>query len=130
VGKVKVDDTDKTMSTNGEIGANGQNQVSINRPDLWTANVEYNFGNNLYGQRFTGTISADGGVTYSEKLNASGRPISYGGWFHTTYQFAGIGSDGTNKSLVETDASSMMFNSSASSTRSNAPYDIWVTYKK
>jgi hypothetical protein len=32
------------------------NTALINRPDMWTIGVEYNFGNNLYGQRFVKTL--------------------------------------------------------------------------
>jgi hypothetical protein len=52
VGKVKIDSTNKTMTTNGEIAVYNGVAYSINRPDLWPNAVELNFGNNLYGINF------------------------------------------------------------------------------
>lgn len=39
------------------------NQALVNRPDLWTVDKSYAFGNGLVGVRFSGTVTAGGKVT-------------------------------------------------------------------
>ncbi|MDR1300751.1 MAG: hypothetical protein LBK50_03540 [Candidatus Nomurabacteria bacterium] len=151
IGKVKVNDTDKTMTTNGEISTNGASQVSINRPDLWTAGVEYDFGGGLYGQRFIGSISGAAYAGINETLMSG--PVSYvissGGWWDCNRQaanqqrwimagqgYAVYGGSGTTghvfTSVISvTNEGVLNFHTVSAADRTNgAPYDVWVTYKK
>jgi hypothetical protein len=149
IGKVKVDDTDKTMSINGEIGVNDTSKVSINRPDLWTVNTEYNFGNNLYGQRFTGTITADPAARpYTVLISGGGvaRVVDSGGWFDTNRtkdiegRYFSIGHyamttddtfEGTISSSVYVIQNTQLhMNSRSPVARDDSPYDVWVLYTR
>jgi hypothetical protein len=124
------------MTTNGEIGTNGSSKVSINRPDLWTANVEYDFGNGLYGQRFTGTITVTKTNLAAVNLNLSAsKMISSGGeWFdgvnYLSTDYTDL-SSGIGCGFVRTTSGYITFYSRLrDNDRDNAPYDIWVIYKK
>jgi hypothetical protein len=135
IGKVKIDSTDKTMTTNGEIGVNGASQVSINRPDLWTAGVEYDFGNGLYGYRKQGTITSvagEGELTSiisnagATKLISSGGSIDRG----DAISIAVNGTLFTFVSSVYYQTGNINMYSVDAEARADAPYDIWVIYKK
>jgi hypothetical protein len=139
IGKVKVDDTDKTMSTNGEIGVNGTSQVSINRPDLWEVDKEYDFGNGLYGKRYTGTIT----------LNASKKVVTLGNQaiesFVSTNGGLQIGTHkvpvpyldfagGTKELLtiaqVHSDKGVCVLTTLSNTAVNDVSYDVWITYKR
>jgi hypothetical protein len=149
VGKVKIDNANNTMTTNGEIGVNNGSQVSINRPDLWTAGVEYDFGNNLYGQRFTGTITADPAARQFTVLISDGgiaRVVDSGGWFDTNRtnatdgRYFSIGhyamtTDDTFAGIISSAVyviqnTQLHMNSRSPVARAASPYDVWVTYTK
>jgi hypothetical protein len=140
VGKVKVDDTDKTMSTNGEIGVNGTSKVSINRPDLWTVGVEYDFGNNLYGYRKqeTNINFANTDTVYQFPIipNDDGRIIlDFGGyWTHTVSILTSRFMIGTESQRVESKSWSSIWNKalriSTQTAGTDGMYDVWITYKK
>ncbi|MDR1300197.1 MAG: hypothetical protein LBK50_00660, partial [Candidatus Nomurabacteria bacterium] len=132
VGKVKVDDTDKTMSTNGEIGTNGTSKVSINRPDLWEVGKEYDFGSNLYGYRQTGTTpSLDGTITLVTDTSSF---IAFGGYItNITPDDCPVGYtvNSNNYSRAFRHPADKNFNIYIVGPQMNSrPYDIWVTYKK
>jgi hypothetical protein len=143
IGKVKIDSTDKTMTTNGDIGVNGTSKVSINRPDLWTANVEYDFGSGLYGKRFTGVItqtSADGLIDTQLTDYRVLALVGYGGWWNF-----GEGTKAAVNSInmnfndvtqyffairIKTENQYLIARSISGNNRTSAPYDVWVTYTK
>jgi hypothetical protein len=124
----------------GETGVNADGHaVSLNRPDLWQPGMEYDFGQGLYGQRWIGTITASG---YSDTTTLLGTIevvtgfYSIGGW----YQHA----DGA-KSTIPSVFESASYRASIyiplgggivalktinPHARTNAPYDIWITYTK
>ena len=109
----------------------------LNRPDLWPENKEIFFGNGLYGQRFAGTLtSAASTRTLSHIYNYPLYLVSYGGY--VTYDpggdtmMLGYSQDDTNYvCALYTHANDglYLFTKSASA-RTNAPYDVWVTYTK
>ena len=61
-------------------------QTLINRPDQWEVGKEYDFGNGLYGQRYSYTVMdgpAADGAKYIEKVldtNVTGKIIECGGF--------------------------------------------------
>lgn len=113
----------------------------IDYPNTWTPGVEYDFGNGLYGQRFTGT-STGNNYQHDVTVTTSGaRPniINWGGtiqisvsdlnkisanpgymWSTSDYLLPGIVSI-LNK---------VRFQVSCSSGHANIPYDVWVKYTK
>lgn len=138
----------KTTDVAGS-GVTTPGAYDINRPDLWPPNKEIFFGNGLYGQRFTGTITEVASLTtQTDTVLASFSPtkiISQGGYIDignsiklplgmgTTYP----NSDGTimtvqtaiifsnpngNNFLLRTQVSNR--------SRTDAPYDVWATYTK
>lgn len=52
------------------------------RPDLWQYNVEYNFGNGLYGKKWTGDAPVGGGTIYPDTITGITGIIGYGGDVH------------------------------------------------
>jgi hypothetical protein len=139
-GKVKIDPETKTMSVSGEIDTTGT--YSINRPDLWAANVELDFGSGLYGQRLTGTYSytmaAVEGVVVGRDLGMT-KLISYGGeirynasqGFPISYFYGNSGTSPNHYYRVFRDTTRFYaYVYTLSATITNAPYDIWVTYTK
>jgi hypothetical protein len=132
-GRVRIDG-DGTMSISGELGTGTDGRrVSINRPDLWTTGLEYDFGGGLYGQRFTGTITETGGVPNETGIGAvtlSGI-VSCGGYFYDGASICCFPFSHTNPVMA-----SLYFNGNmklftvSNSQRTAAPYDVWVTYRK
>jgi hypothetical protein len=119
------------------IGTDGS-VVSISRTDTWNANVEYDFGGGLYGQRFTGAISGDKDAVIDTTLipnisisyfgdfggivwDSAGRrfPLPY---YHSAIGYTAIANDGSGGLRL---SSKIDY-----ANRTNAPYDVWVTYKK
>ncbi|MDR1288257.1 MAG: hypothetical protein LBK08_11665 [Treponema sp.] len=139
VGKVKIDADDGTMNISGEIGVHGSSRVSINRPDLWTPGVEYDFGNNLYGQHFTGTITAVANENHRVALITSTSNtfavFDQGGIYSPRTDMVSMEPINTNHNyvsfiFVDLNLRTCDFRSSTDQVRTNAPYDVWMTYKK
>jgi hypothetical protein len=135
IGKVKIDD-DGTMSISGELGTgtNGS-KVSINRPDKWTPGIEYDFGDGLYGIRKQGTITQ--GVLEANlisivdnigtaKLISSGGSVDRGDGICP----AANGSLLSFRSGIFYQTPGIGMYSVSDWARTNAPYDVWVTYSK
>ena len=140
-----------TLNTNYEVVTAGAlNEISlINRPDLWVVGTEYNFGNGLYGQRFSGTFGSPTGssprLVYVINTNVSvTKIVSVGGEFtyNTNNNSYVIGATAT---LMHSDATIQTAPSFVASTSLNGliiqlmtrltfdalpQYDIWVLYKK
>lgn len=113
----------------------------INFPNTWPENTEIYFGNGMYGQRFTGTITAakntpDNTIIMTGLQNGS--IINWGGnWIDADGNQMGAGSykGDTVQSLVQlnkTNLNGQLFFSTNDNTgaRTNAPYDVWVTYSR
>jgi hypothetical protein len=135
-GKIKIE-ADGTMSVSREIGVNGASRVSINRPDLWTPGIEYDFGNGLFGQRFIGTVTQAGGTNMDTTLISSGVsiPHGFGGWWaHANLNKAvangSFGGGTYNSGVYVSTAGLMAMLTRDPGQRTNAPYDVWVTYGK
>jgi hypothetical protein len=62
------------------------NTALINRPDKWIIGQEYNFGDGLYGQRFSGYVTGNAGEFNSKTLYgpdlALNEMVSCGGWMN------------------------------------------------
>ena len=114
----------------------------ISRPDLWPENTELDFGDGLYGQRFTGKITqAANSKAQIMFIYSIGKLISYGGewqWGSSTVERAtipdffinGSGIFTTGGFLFKTGTGGLRFDSYSSGDRTNAPYDVWVLYTK
>ena len=110
----------------------------INFPNTWKENTEIYFGNGVYGKRFTGTITAAVDTRVNTTLGTAGiNLVSYGGYIahnndgdtlHLGY------SQGDNNYCAsfycEKSNNSVHLSTKTGSIRTNAPYDIWVTYTK
>jgi hypothetical protein len=141
IGKVNINPDDKTMTVNGEIGT-GTNGIkySINRPDLWANNVEINFGSGLYGFRKTGVASGNAQVNIgmlSVAIAGSAKLIAQGGFvtpensnpsYITTFPVPDLA-----KGFIIQDNGygiNLIIAAITSGSRTDAPYDVWVTYRK
>ena len=116
----------------------------LNRPDLWPANKEIFFGNGLYGQRFTGKITAAGSTWIGTTLLSAGTPaihiVNWGGSYcYDTNSRAEIpvgstwsNADNYNNGIdnMTINGNALVFGSISGGTRNNAPYNIWITYTK
>lgn len=109
----------------------------IYRPDKWTANTEIDFGGGLYGQRFTGTTTANANQESWKNLVSSGvnRIIESGGsWDKGTSDFIPVNNTfyGTaaDSTLYKSDIGKIILYTKSADARSASPYDIWVKYTK
>lgn len=109
----------------------------LNRPDLWPENKEIFFGNGLYGQRFTGTFTSAAETRMLTHIyNYPIHLINYGGYVdydnNGDSMMLGYHQDDTNfVCALYTHASDGLYLFTKSpNARTNAPYDIWVTYTK
>lgn len=115
----------------------------MQKPNTWTVGTEYDFGDGVYGQRFTGTYTAaanaDANAYTDKKLsNISIESIlNHGGWFDngSGVKIAISGSaagQSTNYRASEILYSSegLILKTFSSVARTNAPYDVWVLYTK
>lgn len=116
----------------------------INFPNTWPQNTEIYFGNGLYGQRFTGKITAAGSTWTSTTLLSAGTPaihiVNWGGSYcydtnsnaeipvGTTWSNADNYNNGIDNMTINGNA--LVFGSISGGTRNNAPYNIWITYTK
>jgi len=116
----------------------------LNRPDLWPENKEIFFGNGLYGQRFTGKITAAGSTWIGTTLLSAETPaihiVNWGGSYcYDTNSGAEIpvgstwsNADNYNNGIdnMTINGNALVFGSVSGGTRNNAPYNIWITYTK
>jgi hypothetical protein len=135
MGKVKIDSDDGTMSISGELGTNGANQVSLNRPDLWPDRTEIDFGNGLFGKRFSGTFTGTSvlsiGMGITGTTPATFKVVNMGGWAVLNSETNGGLAFGHGEIYVVGDNTyTQVLRIDSSSVRTNAPYDVWVTYRK
>ncbi|MDR1300753.1 MAG: hypothetical protein LBK50_03550 [Candidatus Nomurabacteria bacterium] len=138
-GKVKIDDTAKTMTVNGEIAVSSGTVYSINRPDEWPLNTELDFGNGLYGRRYTGTITTNAGKfveTLGNQAIASFVSTN-GGLQIGTHKvpvpyldFAGGSKALLTVAQVHSDDGVFVLTTLFNDNVSGVPYDVWVTYRK
>jgi hypothetical protein len=99
IGKVKVDDTAKTMTVSGETAVSGGVVYSINRPDKWIANTELDFGGGLYGYLRTGSMSNGArtpwGISATKIWSGNLFMATTAGFISTPVQSGGDGADDT-----------------------------------
>lgn len=114
----------------------------INFPNTWPANTEIYFGNGLYGQRFTGTVTTPANtITHTVMGVQIGAitVVSCGG----TWDRSVLGNDWTQfpiNSYYDSDLyCSVNYNKTSrgfelvtknGSATANVPYNVWVTYTK
>ncbi|MDR2889880.1 MAG: collagen-like protein [Lachnospiraceae bacterium] len=107
------------------------------RPDRWVPGEEYDFGQGLYGQRFTGIVTAQVNIQDKQSLiylGTNGDISTYDGWWNngSVKQMVGADSiDGAQRAgmHIATDYT-LRFTTISSFARNNASYDIWVKYVK
>ena len=117
----------------------------ITRPDLWPENKEITFGNGLYGQRFTGSVTHTAAHTTQDVVLTSTIPdslISSGGKWNrgSTYWTLPIGQTtpvaiSTNGdidllSVIAIDSTRGLLVRFYNNVAQTSTYDICVTYKK
>ena len=116
----------------------------MNKPNTWVVGNEYNFGDGIYGKRYTGTITADRGVVKNISLDTSinisnSRLISCGGYWDDSSSTAVTGSFDSNtynpnywSTLRISIPEYGVYFSTMHNTvdRVNAHYDVWILYTK
>jgi hypothetical protein len=126
----------------GETGDLNSSSLIL-RPDLWVNGTEYNFGNGLYGRRFTGTITQSANVENSYaaiNLGTTARLSLYGGWWYNGSHYMSVGDyngDTRNSRVVIMGTAStshkigdLVLITITGTARTNASYDLWVKYTK
>jgi hypothetical protein len=112
----------------------------LNRPYLWPINTEIDFGNGLYGFRKVGVASGTAQVNIgmlSVAIAGSAKLISQGGYvtpenstpsYVTAYPIP----DFAKGFIIQDNAYgiNLIIPVISSGNRTNAPYDVWVTYTK
>jgi hypothetical protein len=121
------------------MGTDGS-RVSINRPDLWTPGVEYDFGNGLYGYRRTGVVNGTAQANVSMRSVAttgSAKLMAQGGYVTMDNSSPGYVTaypvpDSSKGFIIQDNAYgiNLIIAALSSGSRTDAPYDVWVTYKK
>jgi hypothetical protein len=112
----------------------------MNKPNLWQPGIEYDFGDGVYGRRYTGTITANAGVRNELVLESnttfeSYRILNKGGyWRYSSVGIAGIThtdpySPGYYGSMYIASNGIRLMTQSGQNRTSN-PYDVWITYTK
>jgi hypothetical protein len=143
-GKVKIDDTAKTMTVNGEVAVLSGVAYSINRPDKWPANTELDFGDGLLGQHFVGAYTMAAvktpvrAVIWDSPSPRISQLFQYGGWVEDaagrmltlgSSEIVSYGSVSFDR--VASNELLLMINLAANSTSgATAPYNVWATYKR
>jgi hypothetical protein len=113
-------------------------QYSITRPDKWPVNVEIDFGDGLYGQRFTGSISAAANTTANvnvKTISGFSALISGGGRMNTGVNWISVPYSNGEANPISVgayynDAGLLSLYTKSMHVRTNSPYDIWITYTK
>lgn len=129
-----------TLNTNYEVVTAGALNCGslVSRPDLWVVGTEYDFGNGLYGQKYTGTTSLianqvkvvvlDSSLTNIELLYDVGGSVEY-----NSKQFLALPYlDTTVQFIIQTTSSNGLFlyARTSESGKNNIPYTVWALYKK
>jgi hypothetical protein len=145
IGTAMQNEDTKEIAITGEYGycEGDGNRYLLSRPDTWPVNAEINFLGSLYGKRYTGTISqeaASQNVTVLDSFDPSWIIMNCSGSFKVADVFVGMESiNRTNGANNPTQWSSVWkhlnnqtveFRSYCGDLRTNAPYDIWITYTK
>ena len=111
------------------------------KPNTWAVGVEQNFGDGVYGQRFTGTYSAAANANGTATLFPAGSPaikiISQGGQVeYSAKQYMALPA-AWNGGSYTVGIDNMTSNNSACNlgvrtpaARSNLKYDVWLLYTK
>ena len=108
-------------------------------PHLWEPDVEIDFKDGSFGQRFVGTYNSGGGslgiavVLFPAVNNRASVALIDGGgwkWIAVIPAVNNIPTQMSTANLVLIDGSGNVGIFQTGSTLSNAPYDIWVIYTK
>lgn len=110
--------------------------VNIMTPNTWEENIEYEFSNGIYGQRFTGTLSTN--RTIVKNIGVGAKIINCGGgalsavnnyWYvlNTSWE---SGSDTQQYTFTCWVNPQGEFDIGAGNVIKTASYDIWILYTK
>lgn len=118
----------------------------LNKPNLWVPGTEYDFGDNLYGQRFTGTYSTTQMIDTSILLCNTFETISIietGGqiqeqsesstpWYNPIPYAFNRGSSGYSQAVpwFDNGNKAIKLQITMPKAQTDAPYDVWVKYTK
>jgi hypothetical protein len=152
-----IDTGIKAQGDQGELGATGpmgpqgvrgeagpEADMTVFYPHLWKEGMEYDFGNGLYGQRFTGTITENAHTkinTLFMEVDVNVRICSCEGWWADGLSITVFGSvygDIDTDSCAgiyialqgETTMKKLYFRTYSIARRVDSPYDIRITYTK
>jgi hypothetical protein len=97
--------------------------------------MEIDFGDNLYGKRFSGTFTGTNvtsiGLNIAGTTPATFKVVNMGGWAVLNSETNGGFAFGHGEIYVVGDNTyNQVLRIDSTNTRNNAPYDVWVTYKK
>lgn len=128
------------------LNAGITSSYDVNKPHLWPVNTEVNLGDGLYGYRTSGTITVNKDIQHEVILRQDTEPfypISNGGYWcfrndnmSDVYAVGQYILDGTVKrySAINNHKQGanqlLVFLTLTSNDRTDAPYDVWCTYKK
>lgn len=130
------------ITDDGSVISDIQTALNMLFPNTWTANTEISFGNGLYGYRAVGTITASAGTRATTGIvsGATGDLVNYGGYWtcNNGNWKIGIGINPYGSGQANFNQASVLYKSSSviymhtldNNARTDAPYDIWVTYTK
>ena len=113
----------------------------MNKPNTWVAGQEYDFGDGIYGQRFTGSVTHTATNTYKDITLLTTRPstlISSGGnWYRGTNNFTMTIGQTAMKNSNDIIFGSFVYAGPAglcvrffNNDPMTSTYDIWVKYTK
>jgi hypothetical protein len=113
------------------------NSDLMNKPNLWVPGVEYDFGDGVYGQRYTGTITVDANVRSEIYINDAGNVdtiVSCGGSIEMApnkhkFMVGVYDINGFSTGMFTYDGK-VAIESVSPVIRSGYAYDVWLTYTK
>jgi hypothetical protein len=112
------------------------NGYSTGRPDLWPVGVEIDFGGGLFGRRLTGTSTSTGSRTAIGIFNykpTSFKFVNCGGGMalsNNDPDYIYQQSFGSSDIIISQDNTYGVVLDIPGGNRTNAPYDVWITYSK
>ncbi len=128
-----------------ELSLDAAASAVLNRPDLWAIGEEYDFGSNLYGRRFAGSITSAADTQATSTLLpaatavAVDRLIEAGGHWELAenrkasvcaYQTSSVGGKIVSSSISFVASGDLALLTVSTTARSARPYDVWVKYTK
>jgi hypothetical protein len=124
-----VNDTKEIIGNMGN-GFTRFSNTLINKPNLWLPNIEYDFGDNVYGKRITGSYNSTSTTltTVVDNIAVINSIIDQGGTSRVSNKFFPIG--GYSDFYLEFVAYSDNILKLEAFWNANFSYNAWVKYMK